>query len=229
LANVTPSGGLNLRKEAKPGKVIKVLRKGTSVEILGEQTWLKVKTKSGDVGFVSADFIDRNPEEMTLSNNQMISESASNPSEKCIIKKYTNGQFIGKDLYADEDFFPSLEKLNKFAKQCAVSIYVTSSAREPGRTVNGSIVTPASRSNHMIGHAIDMNLQSASGFYNSKKLRKSNFDQLPAEIKTFLNLVRADDTLRWGGDFNNEDPVHFDDNLNNINPILWDKKLASRK
>jgi len=34
--------------------------------------------------------------------------------------------------------------------------------------------------------------------------------------------------LRWGGDFNKEDPVHIDDELNRRNPHRWDRKLASR-
>jgi hypothetical protein len=110
-----------------------------------------------------------------------------------------------------------------------VKIYVTSSAREPGRTVTGSIVPPASRSNHLVGHAIDMNLQSASGFFNSSKLKKSQFASLPDEIKQLIGLVRDDEVLRWGGDFSQEDPVHIDDSLNHRNPDRWNAKLASRQ
>jgi len=229
MAYVTPSGGLNLRQQAKPGKVIKVLRKGSQVEVLEEHTWLKVKTKSGEIGYVSADYVDRDPlEEKTTQDSVAVANSVMQSSEKCIIKPYQNSQFIGKALFADVDFFPALERLNQFAKECNVSIYVTSSAREPNRQVSGAIVKPATRSNHMIGHAIDMNLQSASGFFNSKKLKKANFSKLPAEIKGFLQMVRDDSQLRWGGDFGKEDPVHIDDNLNNRDPELWDKKLASR-
>ena len=105
---------------------------------------------------------------------------------------------------------------------------MTSSLREPGRKVSGAIVKPASRSNHLIGHAIDMNLQSSSGFFNSSKLKKTNFSKLPAEIKKLLNLIRSDELLRWGGDFSKEDPVHIDDKLNHRHRVRWDSKLASR-
>ncbi|TQV89327.1 SH3 domain-containing protein [Aliikangiella coralliicola] len=226
MAYVTPSGGLNLRKAVKPGSVIKVLRKGAEVDILEEQTWLKVRTKRGDVGYVSADFIDQDPIEAEVSSSDSQPEQ---PEEKCDIQRYQNTRFIGKTLYADTDFWPCLDRLNQYATACEVSIYVTSSAREPGKTVSGNIVKPASRSNHLIGHAIDMNLQSASGFFNSRKLKKSQFNRLPKEIKQFINLVRDDQEMRWGGDFRNEDPVHIDDSFNVRYPDLWDKKLLSRK
>jgi hypothetical protein len=47
-------------------------------------------------------------------------------------------------------------------------------------------------------------------------------------VRDFIEKARADDTLRWGGDFNPEDPVHLDDGLNRRDPALWDSKLASR-
>jgi len=121
-----------------------------------------------------------------------------------------------------------LDRLNQYALDCKVKIFVTSSAREPGRSVSGAIVPPASRSNHLVGHAIDMNLQSASGFFNSSALKKSNVPNLPDEIRKLIELIRADEVLRWGGDFNPEDPVHIDDMLNHRNAVRWDAKLASR-
>src|SRR5262245_57398701 len=71
-----------------------------------------------------------------------------------------NTRFIGTELRADADFFPFLDRLNDFATDCGLEIFVTSSTREPGRTINGAIVKPATRSNHLVGHAIDMNLKS---------------------------------------------------------------------
>ncbi|WP_444995224.1 SH3 domain-containing protein [Aliikangiella sp. IMCC44359] len=225
MAHVTPSGGLNLRQKAKPGKVIKVLRKGTSVEILEEHTWLKVKTRTGEIGYVSADFIDTD----IASNEDVVFNVSFQQSEKCQIEVYANSHFIGKTIYADTDFFPCLDRLNSFAKQCNIQIYVTSSSREPDKTVQGNIVKPASRSNHLIGHAIDMNIQANSGFFNSKMLKKSKLDTLPTEVRQFIQMIRDDKKLRWGGDFRSEDPVHIDDSFNLREPELWDKKLLSRK
>jgi len=225
---VIARGGFNLRKSPKIGKVLSTLRKGSKVEILEQETWLRVKASDGSVGYVLADYIEKDKNNIVNIEGVESGLTVIHESDQCIIKHYTNSQFIGNELRADADFIPHLDKVNKFAKKCNTKIYITSSTREPGRTVSGSIVPPAARSNHLVGHAIDMNLKSGNGFYNSKKLKKSNFSKLPTEIKIFLELVREDSILRWGGDFSKEDSVHIDDNLNNRNPERWDLKLASR-
>ncbi len=230
-------GGLNLRKSPKTGKVLSTLRKGSKVDILEEETWLKVKARDGRVGYVLADFIEKEESELidhgaltdpVATDTADVIALADDEQDECVLKIYSNSQLIGKELRADVDFIRHLDRLNRYASDCGVQIYVTSSAREPGRTVSGAIVKPASRSNHLVGHAIDMNLQSASGFFNSKKLKKANLPNLPPEIRKFLDLVRDDEVLRWGGDFGKEDPVHIDDNLNHRNSARWDSKLASR-
>lgn len=234
---VIARGGLNLRQSPKTGSVMRTLRRGSKVEVLEEETWLKVKAQDGSTGYVLADFIEK--EEMNLvdqgASDVPVSTAitdvlalADDEQDECIIKTYSNSQFIGKEARVDVDFIPHLDRLNQYALDCGVKIYVTSSAREPGRSVSGAIVPPASRSNHLVGHAIDMNLQSASGFFNSSKLKRSNFDSLPAEIKQLIGMIRDDEVLRWGGDFNREDPVHIDDKLNHRNSQRWDAKLASR-
>jgi hypothetical protein len=234
---VIARGGLNLRKTPKTGDVLSTLRKGSKVDVLEEETWLKVKAHDGSIGYVLADYIEK--EEINLVDQSTsptpvstlvedILSLADNEQDQCRIKTYTNSQFIGKELRADVDFIPHLDRMNQYALDCQVKIHVTSSLREPGRKVSGAIVKPASRSNHLVGHAIDMNLTSASGFFNSRKLKRSNLASLPAEIRKFIELVRADKVLRWGGDFNKEDPVHIDDRLNKRNQQRWDLKLASR-
>ena len=232
---VIARGGLNLRKSPKTGKVVDTLRKGSKVEILEEETWLKIRDRNGKEGYVLSDYVEREDAEPVI-NTGIPVDTAANAvlaladaeSDRCEIKTYVNSQYIGKELQADLDFMPHLYRLNQYAADCGVQIYVTSSAREPGRTVSGAIVPPAGRSNHLVGHAIDMNLQSASGFFNSTKLKRSNFGNLPKEIRDFLQRIRDDEVLRWGGDFNKEDPVHIDDKLNHRNPHRWEQKLASR-
>jgi uncharacterized protein YgiM (DUF1202 family) len=235
---VIARGGLNLRKSPKTGKVLNTLRRGSKVEVLEEETWLKVKAHDGSVGYVLSDYIEKEDTDVV---DQSTSDApistvaadvlalADDEQDECVIKTYTNTQFIGKEARVDADFMPHLDRLNRYALDCGVKIYVTSSAREPGRTVSGAIVPPASRSNHLVGHAIDMNLKSSSGFFNSSKLKKSNFANLPGEIKKLIELIRDDEVLRWGGDFNPEDPVHIDDKLNHRNRERWDAKLASRR
>lgn len=233
-ATVIARGGLSLRRTPKTGKVSKTLRRGSKVTVLEEETWLRVRTRAGDEGYVLADFVELDPG--TLSEPPAASVEVPLPADgaeaaafdECVIKRYRNTRFIGKELRADRDFFPGLDRLNGYASDCGVEIFVTSSTREPGRTVQGAIVTPASRSNHFVGHAIDMNLKSKSGFFNSKTLKKDNLSKLPREIRDFIALVRNDPELRWGGDFSKEDPVHIDDSLNNRNQVLWKSKFASR-
>jgi len=234
---VIARGGLNLRETPKTGDVLRTLRKGSKVEVLEEETWLKVKARDGSIGYVLSDYIEKEDSDLIDQSTSTTPPStvaadilslADSEQDQCEIKIYTNSQFIGKELRADVDFIPHLDRLNQYALDCQVKIYVTSSVREPGRSVSGAIVPPASRSNHLVGHGIDMNLQSASGFFNSKKLKRSNFANLPAEIRDLINLVKGDSVLRWGGDFNPEDPVHIDDRLNRRNSARWDLKLASR-
>jgi D-alanyl-D-alanine carboxypeptidase/Bacterial SH3 domain len=248
-------GGLPLRETPKTGAVIRSLRRNSSVEILEKETWLRVRTREGKQGFVLADFVETAPEDLfpparpssararrstrsrgaavrtaSVGTATSVAESiAAHPlSEICDIRIYRNTRFIGAELLADIDFFPSLDLLNQFATACGLEILVTSSTREPGRKVDGAIVKPATRSNHLVGHAIDVNLKSGNRLFNSKALKRSNLPNLPSEIREFIGRVRADGTLRWGGDFSAEDPVHIDDNLNGREPAIWDHKLASR-
>lgn len=249
-------GGLSLRKAPKTGAVIRSLRRSSTVEILGKETWLRVRTSDGKQGFVLADFVETAHEDLfpparssagaparrsarsrgaavrmaSVATATRVAESiAAHPlSEICDIRIYRNTRFLGAELRADADFFPSLDLLNQFATACNLEIFVTSSTREPGRKVDGAIVKPATRSNHLVGHAIDMNLKSGNRLFDSKALRRSNLPNLPSEIRDFIGRVRAEGTLRWGGDFSAEDPVHLDDNLNGREPAMWDRKLASR-
>ncbi len=229
---VIARGGLNLRETPKTGEVIKALRRGSKVEVLEEETWYRVRTRDGREGFVLSDFVELAPETLfpAVADDVVAPETdaAVEASSACDIRRYRNDRFIGNELRADADFFAALDRLNAFATQCDVEIFVTSSTREPDREVSGAIVAPASRSNHLVGHAIDMNLKSRSGFFNSRSLRRANLGRLAPEIREFLDKVRADPQLRWGGDFGTEDPVHIDDALNRRDPELWDAKLASR-
>ena len=141
------------------------------------------------------------------------------------ITAFSSSQFVGKPLLADVEFIPELQKINHFAAEGGLQVYITSSARQHGIAVGNNIVPPASRSNHLVGHAIDMNLKKNGGFYNSSAMRKGNIHRLPKAVKDFIKAVRNDSVLRWGGDFNPQDPVHIDNGLNIRDPATWDAKL----
>lgn len=93
-----------------------------------------------------------------------------------------------------------------------LQIVLTSSFRkDDGRKLQGAIVTPSKRSNHFVGHAIDMNVLDGS-LCNSKCLGNKN--KHSAGVKCFISKIKGNIALRWGGDFSKPDPVHIDDGLN---------------
>lgn len=101
-------------------------------------------------------------------------------------------------------------------------VYVTSSFRKPGQVITGAIVEPDKRSNHYVGHAIDMNVWDKNGkLCNSKCLRHSL--NLHPDVQCFIEKVRNDPDLRWGGDFTPKDEVHIDDGINCRKPSVYDK------
>ena len=215
--------GLNLRAGITPGEVVKALRKSSRLEILGEETWLRVRTRDGKEGYVFGDFVDRD-----APTNAELSVLGSTRTPACVLERYLHGRFVGSPLTADRDFFGALDRIGGFAEATGLLVHVTSSVRDPGGNVSGAIVSPAKRSNHLVGHAIDMNLRAADGrLFNSTMLR--DLAAQPAPVRRFIELVRKDGDLRWGGDFNPRDPVHIDDGLNAKHPAVWLNKLASRQ
>lgn len=139
---------------------------------------------------------------------------------KLIQYKNTNFKSVdNKPILIEESFASKLDTVNELAKKHKLTVIVTSSYRE-NTNVKGAIVTPAKMGNHLIGHAIDCNLQSqiTGEYFNSKKMGDGTGLDQP-----FLMEVDLHSQLRWGGNFNTKDEVHIDDGLNIINPNLWKK------
>ncbi len=230
---VVARDGLNLRASPKTGAVVTTLPHGSSLEILGQETWLQVRASDGSTGWVLGDLVERDPAAALMPQGAAAATNAglvdTAPSDICVIGPYHNVRFVGDEVRADADFFPLLDRLNDLASAAGVEIHVVSSFRDPDRAPSGAIVPPATRSNHFIGHAIDMNVKSPSGFFKSQKLKRANLAALPSEVRDFIQKVRNAPPLRWGGDFNPEDPVHIDDGLNGTDPARWQRKLDSLK
>lgn len=223
---VKPDSGLNLREKPN-GKKIGVLTHNEQVEILEEVLFYRVRTSDGQLGYVHGDFLDESPEPV-ISPDDLTVDATAFPEPEFQLVTFTGSQFIGKEVRVDRDFIPSLERVNNFARDCDVRVWVTSAIRNLNDQVNGAIVPPASKSCHHIGHAIDMNVQFQGVLYNSTKLKRSAMHMLPEAVSRFLNLVRADETLRWGGDFPTEDPVHIDDDFYHKQELMYQAKLQSR-
>ena len=84
---------------------------------------------------------------------------------------------------------------------------------------------PATDSNHLVGHAIDMNLYEGKVLCNSKCL--TNPPEQLKGVKCFISSIQHDPTLRWGGDFRLKDVVHIDDGLNVHDRPLYIKLFVS--
>ena len=144
------------------------------------------------------------------------------PNEKSPLVYYDGSRFMGKPCRADVLFVPMLDKINAYAEEAEVFVVVTSSFRTT-TNVRGAIVKPATFSNHLVGHGIDMNLKFGNNQYaNSKVLRK--YPDVPAPVKQFLKSIIDDPDLRWGGKFHAQDPVHIDDGLNRRDRQEWEKR-----
>lgn len=221
---VKPEAGLNLRDKPN-GEKLAVLAHDQQVDVLEEVRFYRVRTAGGQLGYVHGDYLELQPAE---SSSAQSSSSPALPSEAFHLVSFSHPCFIGETAKVDVDFVPALERVAQYAQQHGLKVWVTSSIRNLNNQIAGAIVKPASKSCHHIGHAIDMNLQLDGRLYNSRKLRRDNLGNLPEPIQAFIEAIRADDNLRWGGDFNNQDPVHIDDNFYHQQKLVYQAKLQSR-
>jgi hypothetical protein len=132
--------------------------------------------------------------------------------------EYKHSVLVGKPCIIEEGFIVAMDRLCFYANECDLKLYINSSYRNL-TVVDGAIVTPATLSNHLIGHAIDSNIVEGKIFWNSKKLEGI----LSEKVQKFIDIIRKDTILRWGGDFSVRDVVHFDDSLNVRDIELWHK------
>jgi len=147
------------------------------------------------------------------------------PSKNSPLVLFEGSQFRNKTVQADILFVPMLKKINEYAKQADVLLYINSSFRTT-TNVQGAIVTPAKKSNHLAGHAIDMNMIYGNGtMLHSSKAGK--YPDVPEPVRKFLKSIIDDPDLRWGGNFNTKDPVHIDDGLNLKNRTKWEERYKA--
>lgn len=130
---------------------------------------------------------------------------------QCDLYTYKGSKFRNS-ARVHSGFAENIKKINDFATECGVQVHVTSSFRKSGQAIKNAIVQPATRSNHFVGHAIDINLVEGSLWCNSKCLQNWQCNQ--GGVRCFIQKIRATTSLRWGGDFSVKDPVHIDDGLN---------------
>eukprot|EP00058_Branchiostoma_floridae_P013150 XP_002598638.1 hypothetical protein BRAFLDRAFT_118365 [Branchiostoma floridae] len=140
----------------------------------------------------------------------------------CTVRPYSNTRFVGDPIHVEDGFRDSMDLINTAAAKCNVKVYITHSWRKVGEIIPGAIVTPSSRSNHFVGHAIDMNVQRPDGtLCNSSCLR----GQSDSDATCFIGKVQAAG-LTWGGVWSTPDPVHIDDRLN-LNTAVYNTMVDS--
>lgn len=102
-----------------------------------------------------------------------------------------------------------LKDINSQAKAKSVTIIVNQTFRVHGVKVTGAVVIPATKSQHLIGHALDCNIVDGNNWNNSLAFKNNkatdNAKKLIEEIKKL--------GYRWGGNFDTVDTPHFDKNI----------------
>lgn len=147
-----------------------------------------------------------------------------------MIQEYKHKLLLGKPCMVHADFIPAMDLFCRYLEIVKCTAHINSSYRANADNIKGAVVTPARRSNHMIGCAIDCNLIDSKGKMWSSKEMEVFCPESPQynpkiinEIAQFLNLIRRSKTLRYGGDFKTPDPIHFDNGINVSNPKRWDE------
>lgn len=218
---VKPESGLNLRTSPS-GDVLSVLRHDEEVELLEAVTYYRVKRENGDIGFAHGDYLEALPNTAPQINDPFT------PHDEFQLTNFQHDRFLGEPVRVDQDFIPALNEIAQLAEQHNVKIWVTSSLRSISNNINGAIATPASKSCHHIGHAIDMNIWCEGKLYNSKKLHPAKLSLQPKSVVAFIESIQGSKRLRWGGDFSQVDPVHIDDNFYHTQTLLYKAKLQDR-
>ena len=127
----------------------------------------------------------------------------------------------GQQILIHKDFEKYMRQIDEYAVQSNVEVHIVHAYRSNENELSNTIVEPAEYSNHKAGHAIDFNLKYKGDFYNSKQLSKRNLKNQPQPIQNFIEALRKNKALRWGGDFGEEDPIHIDFPLNITNRSRW--------
>lgn len=130
-------------------------------------------------------------------------------------------------IKADVQFFDSIPVINSCAASAGVYVCPYSSYRKDPSEISG-----ATKSAHMVGHAIDFKLvyrdragkqKWCSGKYNDRE-RCLGKTPRPEPVQAFIDCVQKKG-LRWGGKFPVYDPVHIDDGLEGKNrPKEWKER-----
>jgi len=138
--------------------------------------------------------------------------SLSNIEASSGFKKIDSPKVTKKEIVISKDALTLLKEMNKQAKINKLTIKVNQALRLSNVKVTGAVVTPATKSQHLIGHAIDCNLVDGNNWNNSTTFKQQ---KETINAKEFIKAIKAaSPSYRWGGNFNTVDTPHFDTQLN---------------
>ncbi|WP_411990769.1 M15 family metallopeptidase [Agarivorans sp. DSG3-1] len=128
-----------------------------------------------------------------------------NPSFKLLRNQHvTKGEFV-----VSVSLLPYIKTMNIEAKKLGLKIVINQSLRQLGIPPKGAVVTPAKRSQHYIGHAVDVNIVDGSNWNTSATFKAQKATN---SAKLFIAAMKKAG-LRWGGNFSKMDSPHFDRKL----------------
>ncbi len=128
---------------------------------------------------------------------------------------------LGRQVLIHKSFLPVLDDLNKRAGKLGLKLIITSSYRSPNQKLSKQIVRPATTSNHLAGNAVDLNVKFNGKLFESVDMMAENLNNLPGPVRLFIQEIRENESIRWGGDFKTPDPVHVDSGLNKKDFTVW--------
>lgn len=188
LDSCIKNGARTSRVKTSAITVSGTLEEATYVEL---QAWVKDKIiVSGDLVRVNLD-------------------SFSNIEAGAGFKKIGSAKVFSGEAVISKSVLGLLKTLNEQAKKKSVTIKINQAFRVHGVQVTGAVVTPANKSQHLIGHAIDCNIVDGSSWNSSANFKQKKETQNAKDI--IASLKKAG--YRWGGDFTKVDTPHFDKKL----------------
>lgn len=129
----------------------------------------------------------------------------------------TNSNFVQMsgsakgEIIVNIDFVPSLRAIDECARKNKVQILINQAFRDQKVSPTGAVYVPANKSQHYIGHALDLNIKD-NNIINTSNLFIEN--RASSAAISFIKDVKSKG-LRWGGDFKRNgraapDWPHFD-------------------
>lgn len=125
---------------------------------------------------------------------------------------YTQLSYPGaqpNEVLVNERFVSGLTAINDAAGISKISVRINQTFRVAGVAPRGAVVPPATKSQHLVGRAVDGNFIDGK-VVATAALMKAGKETKP--VDDFIAAVLAAG-LRWGGDFKPKDPIHFDSPL----------------